>query len=123
MNTNGSSGGDTWGRECRGWAPPAEQREGQEEGEAPHMLLWGLLAPPEKHPEGKGCRQPPSSKQQVTSRFQECWIRSLREQRVPKGYTLPNTIPGLDPLAPPPKNRCDIPCAEFLFNFKLTNCF
>lgn len=55
MNTNGSSGGDTWGWECWGWALLAEQQE----GEAPHRLLWGLLAPPEKHPEGKACRQPP----------------------------------------------------------------
>lgn len=28
----------------------------------PPVLLWGLLGPPEQHPEGKGCRQ------EVTSR-------------------------------------------------------
>lgn len=92
MNTNGSGGGDTWGRECRGWALPVEP-QGHQGGEASHMLLWGLLASPKKHPEGKGCRQPPSSRQEVTFRHQECWIWSPSGAQGAKGLHLPQCHP------------------------------
>lgn len=47
MNTNGTSSGDTWRRECRGWAVPVEQQ--REEGqEAAEMLQRGM--PGDQHP-------------------------------------------------------------------------